>query len=58
MIKTREAAKKDAERRLQGLDESKGRKVTGVEKDAFFTEEDVTEDSYKKREVDKRGNVI
>lgn len=55
---TRETALKSETKRLEQMDETKGRKVQDVEDDGFFVTEDVEFGEGGKREVDKRGNVI
>lgn len=55
---TKEISEKNAKRRFEQIDESKGRKVKEVEEDGFFVDEEVESEDYEKREVDKKGNVL
>ena len=55
---TKAAARRHAKKRLEEHSEVKKVDADEIERDAFFTNEDVDQDEFKKREVDKRGNVI
>jgi len=55
---TKEISEKNAVRRFEQIDESKGRKVREVEDDGFFVEEEASDSDIERREVDKRGNVL